>query len=390
MLATIFVMIVLLIHRVSNITLVCLTSKKMLQEPTTSMPRYQPPPCCSLVSLTFLTMQATFGPKAKTNFVYEPGESIVPSDFLMMQPPVEASEDSTIAKVKGSHPRRTYVGIKARRKRMSESEGRVEEGGMHGNERLAISTLSNHSLTNSSAFMMPPRKRLRHAGLSNAASAGMEGDGTSDWREQLYHWRGHLSMDSSVSTSGDATKRSVLLWSGTWVGSWQQVAGSESTLAWTGNTFTYRGPQVAEEQTASMSVPLKPVSGSFLGHYMMDNEGSGRLSRYSDSTCYLDFKDDENAAGKYTVIGRGDSDFGAFILQGTYDSASRALDLTRKYIPDSDPRSGEKISLHELRASLIRDPVKVATAAPIGMLGAKSLDVVSANVVVPMNKEIEI
>lgn len=137
-----------------------------------------------------------------------------------------------------------------------------------------------------------------------------------------------------------------------------------------------------------MSVPLKPVSGSYSGHYMMDNEGTGRLSRYSDNACFLDFKEEEGNNGKFSVIGRGDSDFGAFILQGKYDSASRALDVTRKYIIDSDPRAGEKISLTELRASLARDPVKTNTSAPVGMLGGKTLDVVGT--VVSGNKEVEI
>ena len=62
--------------------------------------------------------------------------------------------------------------------------------------------------------------------------------------------------------------------------------------------------------------------------------------------------------------------------------------MTRKYIPDSDPRAGDKISLHELRASLARDPVKIGTHVPVGMLGGKSLDVVGS--VVSANKEVEI
>lgn len=374
-----------------NTILVSLMQKKTPQEHMTFMQRYLHPFPTHSFSISFLisSSQATFGLKAKTNFVYEAGESIVPNDFLMMQPTAESVEEPSSGKVKGSHPRRTYVGIKARRKRMSESDNQGESS-LHGNDRMSISTLANHSLSNSATFIMPPRKRLRHGGLS---SAGSDGDGHGDWREQLYHWRGHLSVDSSFTSSSDSSNsRSVLLWSGTWVGSWQQVAGTESTLAWTGNTFTYRGPPVVEgnEGPASMSVPLKPISGTYLGHYMMDNEGSGRLSRYSDHNCYLDFKEDEKAQGKYTVIGRGDCDFGAFILQGIYDSASRALDITRKYIPDSDPRSGDKISLHELRASLARDPVKIGSTAPIGMLGSKSLDVTGNKVVVAANKEIEI
>ena len=136
----------------------------------------------------------------------------------------------------------------------------------HDSGRLHLS----HGLHATTTLVVPPRKRLRHTALTTGAMEA--GDGMGDWRDQLYTWRGHLSLDTAsgagggggaahapsptVVTSptasggggegGGEERKSVLLWSGTWVGSWQQVAGSESTLAWTGNTFTYRGPPVSE------------------------------------------------------------------------------------------------------------------------------------------------
>jgi hypothetical protein len=51
---------------------------------------------------------------------------------------------------------------------------------------------------------------------------------------------------------------------------------------------------------------------------------------------------------KYTVIGKGDSEFGgSFIVMGSYDSQSRCLDIVRQYVSDFDSRS--KMSIEELK-----------------------------------------
>lgn len=129
---------------------------------------------------------------------------------------------------------------------MAEGDTRSDDVGHGGVLQSPLNSLASASST---SFAMPPRKRLRQG-----PPTGGDSDGVGDWREQLYHWRGHLSIDTSEVSSGDgdnssgdnsSKRKNLLLWSGTWVGSWQQVAGTESTLAWTGNTFTYRGPPVS-------------------------------------------------------------------------------------------------------------------------------------------------
>lgn len=122
---------------------------------------------------------------------------------------------------KGSHPRRTYVGIKARRKRMSEgeSQGTVE------------------ALEHDSAYSIS-RKRIRSSedSLTDGASDGniiQETSEQEDWREQLYHWKGYLSVDIPHKTA---------IWKGTWMTSWQiqqQQEGNAPNPSWDNNTFEY-------------------------------------------------------------------------------------------------------------------------------------------------------
>jgi hypothetical protein len=104
---------------------------------------------------------------------------------------------------------------------------------------------------------------------------------------------------------------------------------------------------------------------------MMDNDDGGVLSRYSDSLCVLDFLKDDKAtmmsgdvslspqSNTYSVIGKGESDFGTFILQGVYNSASRELDVTRKYVSSFDPRSSMSIS--QIRETLSTNPLVFPT-----------------------------
>jgi hypothetical protein len=108
---------------------------------------------------------------------------------------------------------------------------------------------------------------------------------------------------------------------------------------------------------------------------MMDNDDGGVLSRYSDSLCVLDFLNDSKAtmmpedggsfspqSNTYSVIGKGESDFGTFILQGVYNSASRDLDVTRKYVSSFDPRSSMSIS--QIREALTASPLVFPTLSP--------------------------
>lgn len=103
----------------------------------------------------------------------------------------------------------------------------------------------------------------------------------------------------------------------------------------------------------------------------MDNDDGGVLSRYSDSLCILDFLKNDNGTmmpgdgssssqpNTYSVIGKGESDFGTFILQGVYNSTSRELDVTRKYVSSFDPRSSMSIS--QIRETFTTNPLVFPT-----------------------------
>jgi hypothetical protein len=104
---------------------------------------------------------------------------------------------------------------------------------------------------------------------------------------------------------------------------------------------------------------------------MMDNDDGGVLSRYSDSLCVLDYVKDNphlpategsyvpSQSYGYSVVGKGESDFGTFILQGVYNSATRELDVTRKYVSSFDPRSA--MSIPQIRESLTSNPLSFPT-----------------------------
>lgn len=158
--------------------------------------------------------------------MYDANENIVPSDFVVMQGPLPEAvnnADHSSNRSKGSHPRRTYVGIKARRKRMSEGE----------------SLGNGESIDHDPAYSIP-RKRLRSSdeSLVDTVSADdhhviQETPEQEDWREQLYHWKGHLSVD---------IPRKIAIWKGTWMTSWQiqqQQDGNAPNPSWDNNTFEY-------------------------------------------------------------------------------------------------------------------------------------------------------
>lgn len=167
--------------------------------------------------------------------MYDANENIVPSDFVVMQAPLTVlpsdpvnNADLSASRAKGSHPRRTYIGIKARRKRMSEGETQGTGTGDSGMEQ-------------DSPYATPLRKRFRNSDESSVDQDGnpIQGEGQSeqeDWREQLYHWRGHLSVDIPHKTA---------VWKGTWMTSWQiqqQQEGNAPNPSWNNNTFEYRCP----------------------------------------------------------------------------------------------------------------------------------------------------
>ena len=153
--------------------------------------------------------------------------------------------------MKGTHPRRTYVGIKARRKRISDSVdlnesyrniGQHNDMGRVTSTSLLPTNLNPHDLqslyTNLHHVPMmsslpPTKKKLKtdgtiinihdldvmtHLSSSNIAvhnnNALQNQIVQPDWRDQIYYWCGELAYDNL---------NSCLLWKGTWLGSFTGI-----------------------------------------------------------------------------------------------------------------------------------------------------------------------
>jgi hypothetical protein len=165
-----------------------------------------------------------------------------------------------------------------------------------------------------------------------------------DWRDQIYYWTGKVEYNEALQ---------CLLWKGKWIGSFTGKPTTEEFEA-SESKFCYNSVPIDKAKVLSANgntQVLRPVSGFYKGSYTMD---PGDEEEYCDKEFLLDFED----AGKlhnYNVYGKGDSDFGAFILQGTFDGQSRVLDLCRQYIVESDPRCS--MTLSQLKLNLKRNPI---------------------------------
>lgn len=154
-------------------------------------------------------------------------------------------------RLKGAHPRRTYVGIKARRKRLS--DGDMSSGGH-----------PESGIEHDSPYSIPPRKRFCNPDTEgnnhndNSATTLVDQDGNpiqvetqvdqEDWREQLYHWKGQLSVD---------LPHNIAIWKGIWMTSWQiqqQQEGNAPNPSWNNNSFEYRCPNYILPQDLSLKV----------------------------------------------------------------------------------------------------------------------------------------
>ena len=81
--------------------------------------------------------------------------------------------------------------------------------------------------------------------------------------------------------------------------------------------------------------------------------GSGALQKYVDTEYTVEFEQLPTLVGGgvselFAVYGRGDSDFGEFIVTGNYNKRTRILEMTRQYIAETDARS--KMPLAQLKA----------------------------------------
>jgi hypothetical protein len=205
-----------------------------------------------------------------------------------------------------------------------------------------------------------------------------------DWREQIYYWTGTLAVDVT---------NSCLSWKGSWVGSYtgrpevgeflmsnNYFEYTSEVIADVTSLLTHRdGGSVCEDaqEIGNSDLLLRPPSSFFRGFYMMDNDGSGSLERYLDKDYYIEFDEIQQATTApvplqqqedysstvglvveppvYSVLGKGDSDFGVFILTGTFDSALGVMEMARQYIADDDPRCG--MDLQTLKRHILLHPM---------------------------------
>ena len=183
---------------------------------------------------------------------------------------------------------------------------------------------------------------LRHPDDNNVlGNEDCDEDYEPDWRDQIYYWTGLLSFD---------TEKSCLVWKGTWLGSFTGKPSPEE-FAWSNNEFEYSGERLSLDDLYSQGL-LRPKSGYFKGFYLMDSDGSGSLEKYLDNEYYVEFEEVRGLhPPRYTVIGKGESDFGTFVLTGTYNAGNRVLEMARQYIAEDDERC--HMDINQIKQHLI-------------------------------------
>lgn len=346
-------------------------------------------------------MQVVLGTRAKTNLDYDVSE--LPDPFVVPPPPrpILALPDESMVIPSGyiselhlpeltvpsfysnfnryllfpyfflqsgdmdgkSMSKRVYVGIKARQKRQPASG--TEEAftkitnGKNGGTSSGVTKSFCEAIAESVGVLRDSSGNRIKRVDGNISGIGMlldgdyldrTGDNASDeggdeyepdWRDQIYYWTGLLSHDSM---------NSCLLWKGSWLGSFTGKPNPDE-FSWSSNAFEYLG-EVINLDDLYVHGLLRPRSGRFKGYYMMDNDGSGSLEKYLDNEYYVEFEEVRGLhPPRYTVVGKGDSNFGTFVLTGTYNAGNRVLEMARQYICEEDERCA--MNVNQLKMHLI-------------------------------------
>jgi hypothetical protein len=117
------------------------------------------------------------------------------------------------------------------------------------------------------------------------------------------------------------------------------------------NEFTYYSPHIEKSRAFSSDGLLLPLGGNYSGQYSMDNDGSGVTEMYTDKELLVEFE--EVATDPYPqffVFGRGDSEFGEFVVHGSFDGSSGLLEMSRQYLAEND--SKKDLSMQQLKMYL--------------------------------------
>ena len=159
-----------------------------------------------------------------------------------------------------------------------------------------------------------------------------------DWHDQIYYWAGRLDYDDRMR---------CLMWKGKWVGSFTGKPSKEEFES-SNQEFVYQSPQIEKTRIFPHGGFLRPCNGYYKGHYMVQPDGGNGLDKFVDKEVVIEF---EELSGRltpfYNVYGKGDNEFGVFILHGTFDAAHRSLEMTRQYLEENDPRMS--MSLMQLK-----------------------------------------
>lgn len=176
-----------------------------------------------------------------------------------------------------------------------------------------------------------------------------------DWRDQIYYWTGMLNYDDTIQS---------MTWKGRWLGSFTGKPSIEEFES-SSNEFFYTSVMERSKIVVSTSdgiTMIQPQSSLYKGYYMMENvTGRGNdMERYHDKEFLLDFEPVSSLESRettttqkskvsflYNVYGKGDSEFGVFILNGTFDSRTNIMDMCRQYVADTDLRCS--MSLPQLK-----------------------------------------
>ena len=318
--------------------------------------------------------------------MYDPTEPIPHKDsalapakcLVITRPPQPLTPEPVKVVVKGSHPRRTYVGIKARRKRLNgpaDDDDNDNENDSYNGDPGAESDMEgglksprvnpNTSNNSSGASNFVPNKIPR-----TVKSALMPQD--PNWRENVYYLVGGLFINNSSAGRPGTAKISgnvhVCL-KGKWLSSLNGKPSREDISAWSNkNEFYYES--LAQEDLSTLSPPdsdkLKPLSGNYTGfHFISQPQPPSTASASSPAVIVPPTKctetllqllfttdtDDSpngstnstatiNSDTNYNIVGKGDSDLGKFILFGKYNAQTRELEVSRQFVRDTDPCNG--------------------------------------------------
>mmetsp|Transcript_13863 Transcript_13863/g.20743 ORF Transcript_13863/g.20743 Transcript_13863/m.20743 type:complete len:238 (+) Transcript_13863:646-1359(+) len=214
---------------------------------------------------------------------------------------------------------------------MSENASSIGSGLESVSQSTGQTQAAGVTITPGGSSEGPVSKRMRH---------------TPSGKEKNSSWRGVLTRD----TSGKCLK---------WTGQWTADSSPSSEE----NTFDFNSPPVADEVLDSdNSSSLQPVSGVYSGSYMA--QGSVRVSDVKFMVHFFPAESDvpgKASQDEFFVVGKGDSQFGPFVLRGNYNSTTRSLEANRMPVAPGDPMLSA--SVEELKNILAQEPSKHSPAA---------------------------